>query len=201
MKELKKLLEKSGVKRALVVDDAFDTIPLASDMTVDVEAWTRFFADITANDHEVLEEVYIGYNDTNADELTERDNFTKTVWTARARLSKGPVDTLFARFESDRKMDLSFASALLSVALAAVRDATLEDVGADAPDDAIRDHQMFPSLANGFSTNEQESESLLTNPSPSSRASRFERFSLSASWSTKFCLTKCAPSASPMTMP
>lgn len=114
MKELKELLEKSGVKRALVVDDAFDTVPQASDMAVDVDAWTRFFADITENDHDVLDEVYPGYNDTDADELKERDSFVEAVWTARARLSKGPVDALFARFESDRKMDLLFASALLT---------------------------------------------------------------------------------------
>lgn len=120
MKELKKLLEKSGVKRALVVDDAFDTTPLASDMAVDVEAWTRFFADIISSDHDVLEEVYPGYNDIAADELKEHDCFVKAVWTARARLSKVPVDALFARFESDRNMDLSFASALLQ---------TLKDLG------------------------------------------------------------------------
>jgi len=144
MKELKELLEKSGVKRALVVDDAFDTIPLASDMTVDVEAWTRFFADITANDHEVLEEVYIGYNDTNADELTERDNFTEAVWTARARLSKGPVDTLFARFESDRKMDLSFASALLTTL--ADLGIECEGCGRDFKDKAMEAQLIFVDL-------------------------------------------------------
>lgn len=120
MKELKELLEKAGVKRALVVDDAFDTVPLASDMAVDVEAWTRFFADITADDHDVLEEVYPGYNDTNADELKERDGFVEAVWAARGRLSKDPTDSLFTRFESDRRMDRSFASALLT---------TLTDLG------------------------------------------------------------------------
>lgn len=114
MKELKELLEATGVKRALVVDDAFDTIPLASDMAVDVEAWTRFFADITDSDNAVLQEVYAAYGDTSADELKERDNFVEAVWTARPRLSKDPVDALFARFESDRNMDRLFASALLT---------------------------------------------------------------------------------------
>jgi hypothetical protein len=114
MKELKDLLEATGVKRALVVDDAFDTIPLASDMAVDVEAWTRFFADISEDDQDVLQEAYSAYGDTSADELKERDAFVEAVWTARPRLSKDPVDALFARFEGDRKMDLSFASALLT---------------------------------------------------------------------------------------
>ncbi|HAX20936.1 MAG TPA: hypothetical protein DCY64_11720 [Hydrogenophaga sp.] len=102
------------MKRALVVDDAFDTIPLASDMAVDVEAWTRFFADISEGDQDVLQEAYSAYGDTSADELKERDAFVKAVWTARPRLSKDPVDALFARFDGDRKMDLSFASALLT---------------------------------------------------------------------------------------
>lgn len=114
MKELKELLEATGVKRALVVDDAFDTVPLASDMAVDAEAWTRFFADITKGDHDVLQEVYAAYGDTSADELKERDTFVEAVWTARPRLSKDPVDALFARFESDRNMDHLFASALLT---------------------------------------------------------------------------------------
>jgi hypothetical protein len=114
MKELKDLLEATGVKRALVVDDAFDTIPLASDMAVDVEAWTRFFADISEDDQDVLQDAYSAYGDTSADELKERDAFVEAVWTARPRLSKDPVDALFARFEGDRKMDLSFASALLT---------------------------------------------------------------------------------------
>lgn len=122
MKELKELLEAAGVKRALVVDDAFDTVPLASDMAVDSEAWTRFFADISEDDHGVLEEVYPAYSDTSADELKERDNFVEAVWVARPRLSKDPVDALFARFDSDRQMDLSFASALLT---------TLRDLGLD----------------------------------------------------------------------
>jgi hypothetical protein len=120
MKELKELLEKSGVKRALVVDDAFDTIPLASEIAVIVEAWSTFFADLTEKDHEVLEEVYPGYNDTSADDLKDQDRFVKALWTARARISKDPVDALFRRFENDRKMDLSFASGLLK---------TLADLG------------------------------------------------------------------------
>jgi len=122
MKELKELLESTGVKRALVVDDAFDTTPLASDMAVDSEAWTRFFADISEADHGVLEEFYPAYGETSADELKERDTFVEAVWTARPRLSKEAVDALFARFDSDRRMDLSFASALL---------ATLKELGLD----------------------------------------------------------------------
>jgi hypothetical protein len=122
MKELKELLEAADVKRALVVDDAFDTVPLASDMAVDSEAWTRFFADISEGDHGILQEVYPAYGDTSADELKERDTFVEAVWAARPRLSKDPVDALFARFDSDRKMDLSFASALLT---------TLKDLGLD----------------------------------------------------------------------
>lgn len=112
MKELKELLEAKGIKSALVVDDAFDTIPLASDMAADAEAWTRFFADIRESDHDVLQEVYYAYNDTSADELKDRDAFVEAVWTARPRLSKEPVDALFARFEGAREMDLLFASAL-----------------------------------------------------------------------------------------
>ncbi|MDO2437486.1 hypothetical protein Q2T43_14870 [Aeromonas veronii] len=113
MNELKQLLKNAGIKRALVVDDAFDTIPTAYDMAVDVEAWTRFFEDITEIDHEVLEEVYPGYTDTDADELKDCDNFVEAVWKARARLSEDPVNALFLTFESSRKMDLLFASNLL----------------------------------------------------------------------------------------
>jgi len=113
MNELKQLLENAGIKRALVVDDAFDSIPTAYDMAVDVEAWSRLFEDIIESDHEVLEEVYPGYTDTDADELKQCDSFVEALWNSRARLSKDPVDAFFLSFESSRKTDLLFASTLL----------------------------------------------------------------------------------------
>lgn len=120
MTELNTLLEAVGIKKALVVDDAFDSIPLASDMAVDVEVWTRFFTDILQSDHEILEEVYPSYMDTHADILSGEDAFVEAVWAARSRLTKGPVDNLFASFESTKKTDLLFASELKK---------TLEDLG------------------------------------------------------------------------
>lgn len=123
MKELKELLQKVGVKKALVVDDAFDATPLASDMAVDEEAWTRFFADLTEDDHNVLEHEYPGYEDTDANELRGRNSFVNAVWTARERLNKDAVGPLFARFERDREMDRAFTDALLK---------TLEAVGLEA---------------------------------------------------------------------
>jgi hypothetical protein len=144
MNELKELLATAGVKKALVVDDAFDTVPLASDMAVDVEAWTRFFADISEADHCVLQEVYAAYHETHADELKGRDAFVAAIWTARPRLSRGPFDALFTRFEADRTMDLAFASTLLET----LRDFGLEceGCGRDFKDKAADVQLIFVDL-------------------------------------------------------
>ena len=88
-----------------------------------------------------------------------------------------------------------------AVGLASVIDALGQDVGANAPNDPIGQQFSSPLNPNGFSTNEHESDNRRTSPSPTSRASRLARFSLSTSWSTFLSATRRAPSASPITSP
>lgn len=50
MSSLPERLKAAGIHRALIVDDACDTIPHAADLAMDSSEWTNFFDDLTDGD-------------------------------------------------------------------------------------------------------------------------------------------------------
>lgn len=113
MTGLTELLEQAQVRRALVVDDAYDQVPLASDLALDVAELTHFFEDATDDDIATLREIYPRYDETRADELQTSDEFVALLWQHRGRLRPELVDPLFQRYEIDTATDREHLTTLV----------------------------------------------------------------------------------------
>lgn len=114
MPDLRILLENSNIRQALVVDDAYDQVPLASDMSLDMDEWAQFFEDILEEDLATLREIYPCYDEFRADELRTSDSFVATLWQHRNRLRGDLVDSLFGRYGLDTATDREHLSVLVN---------------------------------------------------------------------------------------
>lgn len=75
------VLKEAGFGSALIVDDAFDDVPIAADLSA--EAWTTFIDDIVT-DIEAVEGAFPQYHQIPADELRTSDDFARAMYRASA---------------------------------------------------------------------------------------------------------------------
>jgi hypothetical protein len=109
---LRDILQRAGIRRALVVDDAYDQVPLATDLVLDGEAWTQFFEDLNEEDKARIETIFPAYRQTRGDELRSNDDFISRIWRDRATLRPELIAPLFSRYEADKNQDLSYLATL-----------------------------------------------------------------------------------------
>ncbi|WP_163022973.1 MULTISPECIES: hypothetical protein [Pseudomonas] len=114
MNDLADLLEQAGVRTALVVDDAYDQVPTANDLTVDQDEWINFFEDLSDADRRAVSEFFPEYDRMRADELRVSNEFIAVLWANRDALGDGVVDALFARYQHDMETDLAYLESLVS---------------------------------------------------------------------------------------
>jgi hypothetical protein len=112
MSELKDLLEKVEVRRALIVDDAYDQVPLPSDLSVEADEWTQFFDDLKNEDVATIRTIYPRYDDARADELRTSEEFVATLWKHRNNFREDLISPLFSRYESGTAADLEYLAEL-----------------------------------------------------------------------------------------
>jgi hypothetical protein len=105
MTEIVALLARSNVRRALIVDDAYDRVPLAMDLAVDADEWTHFFEDLRDDDVAALREIYPKYDAMRGDELQHDDAFVEAVWRGSGRLRAALLDPLMARYRASSETD------------------------------------------------------------------------------------------------
>lgn len=113
MTELRILLEKANVRRVLVVDDAYDQVPLPSDLSTEADEWTQFFDDLTDEDTATIRTIYPRFDDARADELRVSEEFVAALWQHRSQLSPEVVDPLFSRYDLGAAKDLEYLAALV----------------------------------------------------------------------------------------
>jgi hypothetical protein len=113
MSNLNDLLVQSGVFKALVIDDAFDPIPLASDLRIELDEWTTLFDDLTDLDTCRLEDLHPPFAQQRADELRDSDDFVKALWINKIALTPGVLDPLFSRYIQDNDNDLQMVNPLV----------------------------------------------------------------------------------------
>jgi hypothetical protein len=81
MKALIDLLESKNIRSALIVDDAFDAVPLATDMSVlDRDEWSQFFSDLTHEDRERLALEYPVFHSKSGDDLMAESAVVACLW-------------------------------------------------------------------------------------------------------------------------
>jgi ABC-type transporter Mla MlaB component len=107
MTKLKTILEQASVQRVLIVDDAYDNIPLASDLlALDTDGWTSFFEDVTDEDEAVLRDIFNDYDNYRADELPMSDVFVAALWNNKTRFRDQLTEPVFGRYLIDSAADM-----------------------------------------------------------------------------------------------
>lgn len=106
------LLAEKGVRRALIVDDAYDPLPRAEDLADEGPQWAFFFDDLTEEDRDVLRAIEPNYDARGTEALTLDDGFVLGLWQARDRFRPELVNPLFERYERDMADDMRFLEAL-----------------------------------------------------------------------------------------
>lgn len=140
---ISEILQAAGFDSALIVDDAFDDVPAAADLTMDAEAWSIFIADIGA-DIEHVEAAFPDYYATDANELRASDGFVRAMYGLREKLRPDLWNTLFESYERDRTSDRTFLGKLRD----RLSDAGLRVVtaGRTIPDEARECKIVFADL-------------------------------------------------------
>lgn len=113
MSELSALLERENIRKVLVVDDAFDTVPKAQDLLIEDSEWTHFFDDLDESDREALNAIYPGFDGERADRLRESDDFIAALWRNAGTIRAELLEPLFARYRHDTEADLRQLDTLL----------------------------------------------------------------------------------------
>lgn len=98
MTELKALLDEKGIRKAVLIDDVFDDAPRPDEL--DGGDWATFFDDLGNADNDKIAQLFPGFEDTNASDLQESQNFIDVLWENRQNLPAGPINTLFQEYES-----------------------------------------------------------------------------------------------------
>ena len=110
MTELQNLLKKSGVEKAVIIDDMFDAVPRPYDINED--DWSIFFDDLGEDGNQFLADLYLGYDETDQSELTNVQEFVSVVWENRKELIV--CDRLFKEYETTKANELKMLNTLVA---------------------------------------------------------------------------------------
>lgn len=152
MTALNELLECCGIKSAVVIDDAYDLVPKASDLDGH-DIWANFFAD-AAPSEAVLAEIFPAYADLEPEQLQSSDRFVAALWGAKDRLPPELWDPLFQGYRqaiaTDRKFLDDLEKRLVAVGLTIIKSGRLP------PQDAIGVPLVFVDLFLGAAQQETD---------------------------------------------
>jgi hypothetical protein len=105
MAELAEILVSANVTNALVVDDAFDEVPRADDLSLDGALWTQFFDDLDGPDKNALTAAFPDFEVLDAEDLQKADTFVACLWANRDSIAPALCNTLFKRYIADMQAD------------------------------------------------------------------------------------------------
>ena len=105
------VFKTAGFESVLIIDDAFDEIPIAADLAMDAEAWSIFIDDI-GPDLEHIEEAFSDYHKMDANALRESNDFVRAMYGLKGKLRFELWNTLFESYDRDHAADLEFLDKL-----------------------------------------------------------------------------------------
>ena len=150
--ELRKLLEDSGIRKAVVIDDVFDDVPRPDEL--DEGNWSNFFDDLGEDGHKFLADQYLGYENASPDDLRVSQEFIALVWENRTRLPQEAYGHLFLEYEDTKRTERTrldqLASALESL------DLTCTKMGRELDEGAKEAELLFVDLFLGFHQSEDD---------------------------------------------
>ena len=112
MTELRVLLEEREIRKAVIIDDVFDTVPRPEELNA--EDWTIFFDDLGEDGGKLLADLHPGYEDISSDELKTSHEFISVVWENRKNLPTVACDPLFNDYETTKATELKGLEALVA---------------------------------------------------------------------------------------
>jgi hypothetical protein len=137
------LLKTAGFTSALIIDDAFDDVPISADLAMDEEAWSIFIADVGGDVEHVIS-AFPQYEEMDANDLRESDLFVKAMWQLKGTIRDELWSILFGSYERDRALDREFLQKLIN-RLSAV-GLTVKTAGRMVPTDSARCDIIFADL-------------------------------------------------------
>jgi hypothetical protein len=152
---LQALLADAKVSTVLIVDDAYDDVPLAADLASDDDAWANFFADL-GTDRALVAAAFPDFERMDASGLRRSDAFVGAVWGLRGTLKAELWGGLFERYARDVTSDLDYLKKLEE----ALRALGLEPTpcGRSLSDEARRAPIVLADLFLGSPQNEEAFE-------------------------------------------
>ena len=102
------LLEDSGIRTAIIVDDAYDPTPTAHDLITAEDEWLNFFDDLNDADLTTIVEFFPEFESMTQAALTRDDAFVATLFNERSTLRPELTDALFEPYNQDLHDDLVF---------------------------------------------------------------------------------------------
>ncbi len=109
---VQELLAERGLRTALIVDDGYDTVPKAEDISANNEGWAVFIDDVMGDDAKLLAEVFPAYDDLSTPQLRQSDQFVEAVYNLKGRIRESLWNSLFDTYEQGRTTDFSFLKSL-----------------------------------------------------------------------------------------
>jgi hypothetical protein len=109
---LNELLVQANIKQALIVDDAYDPVPLATDLLHEADEWTHFFDDVQGKDKQTIIDFFPTYTNLSADALRDSDSFIEALWKNREALRPDLINPLFQTYQDETEIDLARLSTL-----------------------------------------------------------------------------------------
>lgn len=152
MMELRKLLEDSGIRKAVVIDDVFDDVPRPDEL--DEGDWSNFFDDLGEDGHKFLADQYLGYKDASLDDLIVSQEFIAFVWENRTKLPQEAYKHLFLKYENTKTTEQTRLDQLVS-ALKSL-NLTCTKMGREFGEEAKEAELLFVDLFLGFHQSEDD---------------------------------------------
>lgn len=104
------MLHAAGIRTAAIIDDVYDTVPTAEDLT-DSAAWATFLDDV-GTDADIIRDAFPAYDGMDADQLQHSNAFVEALWHLKDRLRAELWSTLFDEYVQSAATDRKFLDAL-----------------------------------------------------------------------------------------
>lgn len=104
---LNDLLKSQNIRRALIVDDVFDSIPTANDLMLSQDDWTTFNDDLSDDHKKQINAAYPSAAEKRFDLLVADDKYIATLWNLKNQL-QGACDDLFSTYILDQQFDQKY---------------------------------------------------------------------------------------------
>ena len=104
-------IQHDGIATAIIVDDGVDPSPLVSDLGNVDDEWSVFWADLTAEDKALLDEIYPEHKDLDAEALIKDQAFVTLAFERREEFSGNALGKVFEAFLGNQKQVRKFIDA------------------------------------------------------------------------------------------